>query len=331
MIGKTTMPEFGAFPYTESDSRGITRNPWDPTRTPGGSSGGTAVAVSAGMVPVGMGGDGGGSIRIPSACCGLFGLKPQRGRVTTAPQPHLWWALGTAGPLTRSVLDSALVYDVIRGNVEGDLYAAGGDRVVRRGGGPRAGPAADRLVDEAGDARRPPGPGARAGRARTPRGCSPTSATTYARSTRATPTRRRRSCRSSSRGIRYESDLVEHYDRLERRTRQTYRMGSWVTPKVIDWALAQTEKVSVKANRVFDDVRRAAHARRSRTARPRSGSSAAWAPSARALASMPAIAYVALWNVAGNPAASVPCGPGRRRPADRRSSWSAPRTARPRC
>ena len=112
MIGKTTMPEFGAFPYTESVSRGITRNPWDPTRTPGGSSGGTAAAVAAGMVPVGLGGDGGGSIRIPSACCGLFGLKPQRGRVTTAPQPHLWWALGTAGPLTRSVLDSAIVYDV---------------------------------------------------------------------------------------------------------------------------------------------------------------------------------------------------------------------------
>ena len=85
IIGKTTMPEFGAFPFTESISRGITRNPWDPRRTPGGSSGGTAVAVAAGMVPVGIGGDGGGSIRIPSASCGLFGLKPQRGRVSTAP------------------------------------------------------------------------------------------------------------------------------------------------------------------------------------------------------------------------------------------------------
>ncbi|MCB0894105.1 MAG: amidase, partial [Nocardioidaceae bacterium] len=127
VVGKTTMPEFGAFPFTESTSRGITRNPWDHSRTPGGSSGGTAVAVSSGMVPVGMGGDGGGSIRIPSASCGLFGLKPQRGRVTTAPHAHLWWALGTAGPLTRSVLDSAIVYDVVRGNVEGDLYTAGGD------------------------------------------------------------------------------------------------------------------------------------------------------------------------------------------------------------
>ena len=77
------------------------------------------------MVPVGLGGDGGGSIRIPSAMCGLFGLKPQRGRVTTAPHPHLWWALGTAGPLTRTVLDSAIFYDAIRGNVPTDLYSAG--------------------------------------------------------------------------------------------------------------------------------------------------------------------------------------------------------------
>src|SRR3954471_7617789 len=72
VVATTTMPEFGAFPYTESVSRGITHNPWDRSRTPGGSSGGTAVAVATGMVPAGLGGDGGESIRIPSACCGLF-------------------------------------------------------------------------------------------------------------------------------------------------------------------------------------------------------------------------------------------------------------------
>jgi amidase len=125
VVGKTTMPEFGAFPYTESAARGITRNPWDPTRTPGGSSGGSAVAVATGMVPVALGGDGGGSIRIPAACCGIFGLKPQRGRVSNAPHEHLWWALGTVGPLSRSVRDSALVYDVLRGNLDTDLYRAG--------------------------------------------------------------------------------------------------------------------------------------------------------------------------------------------------------------
>src|SRR3954470_2651800 len=125
VVGKTQMPEFGAFPYTESARHGYTRNPWRTAFSPGGSSGGSAVAVSAGMVPVALGGDGGGAIRIPSACCGLFGLKPQRGRVTSAPHEHLWWALGTAGPLTRTVLDSAVVYDVIRGHLPVDRWQAG--------------------------------------------------------------------------------------------------------------------------------------------------------------------------------------------------------------
>ena len=107
VVGKTRMPEFGQWPFTESVDGGITRNPWDRTRTPGGSSGGTAAAVALGMVPVAIGGDGGGSIRIPAACCGLFGLKPTRGRVTSHPAPHLWWALGTTGPLTRTCRSSA--------------------------------------------------------------------------------------------------------------------------------------------------------------------------------------------------------------------------------
>jgi len=124
IIGKTRMPEFGQWPFTESAAGGYTRNPWDTARTPGGSSGGTAVAVAAGMAAAGMGGDGGGSIRIPAACCGLFGLKPQRGRVSTAPAPDLWHALGTVGPLTRSVRDSAVIYDVIRGNLPSDRYRA---------------------------------------------------------------------------------------------------------------------------------------------------------------------------------------------------------------
>ena len=88
IIGKTRMPEFGQWPFTESVDGGHTRNPWNPGHTPGGSSGGTAVAVAAGMVPVGLGGDGGGSIRIPAACCGLFGLKPERGRNSPLTTPR---------------------------------------------------------------------------------------------------------------------------------------------------------------------------------------------------------------------------------------------------
>ncbi|MGY2702178.1 amidase [Nocardioides sp. HB32] len=308
VVGKTTMPEFGAFPFTESASRGITRNPWDPSRTPGGSSGGTAVAVSAGMVPVGMGGDGGGSIRIPSASCGLFGLKPQRGRVTTAPHPHLWWALGTAGPLTRSVLDSALVYDAIRGNVEGDLYTAGGH---------------EPFVDAVG---REPGR-LRIGWSTRPvaRGVRPDPVHVQAvRDTAALLTELGHDVREVDprypdptaafvpqffAGIRAEADLVEHYDRLERRTRETCRLGAWVTPKVVDFALARTEQVSVKANRVFDDVDvllTPAIAHRP----PRVGRLDGVGTVLASLRAMPAIAYAALWNVAGNPAASVPAGVG---------------------
>ena len=77
MIGKTTMPEVGLWPFTESITWGVTRNPWDTDRTPGGSSGGSAAAVAAGLVPAALAADGAGSIRIPAACCGLFGLKPQ--------------------------------------------------------------------------------------------------------------------------------------------------------------------------------------------------------------------------------------------------------------
>ncbi|MFC7492956.1 MULTISPECIES: amidase [unclassified Nocardioides] len=306
IVGKTTMPEFGAFPFTESVSRGITRNPWDRNRTPGGSSGGTAAAVASGMVPAGMGGDGGGSIRIPSASCGLFGLKPQRGRVTTAPQSHLWFALGTAGPLTRTVRDSAIVYDVIRGNVEGDLYTAGGDdsfvdAVGRAPGRLRIGwsiksvtigvapdPAHVRAVEDAARLLTDLGHDVRQVDPHYP---DPTAAFVP----------------QFFAGIRHEAQHVEHYDRLERRTRETCRLGAWVTPKVVEWALGQTEKVSTKANRIFQEVDvllTPAIAHRP----PPVGRLDGVGTIQSSLRAMPSIAYAAIWNVAGNPAASVPCG-----------------------
>src|SRR5271155_2575596 len=113
VIGKTQMPELGAFPWTESPTWGVTRNPWELQHSPGGSSGGSAAAVAAGLVGAALAGDGGGSIRIPSAFCGLFGLKPQRGRVPLAPHADAWHGLTVYGVLTRSVRDSALFYDAI--------------------------------------------------------------------------------------------------------------------------------------------------------------------------------------------------------------------------
>ena len=316
IVGKTHMPEFGAWPYTESVAYGYTRNPWRTGFTPGGSSGGTAAAVASGMVPIGMGGDGGGSIRIPAAFCGLFGLKPQRGRVTTSPMEHLWWSLGTVGPLTRTVLDSAIVYDVIRGNLPTDRWRAGevgsfveaarrepgrlrigwSVKPVTKGVKPHAEHVATvrdtvaLLADLGHDVREVD-----------PRYPDPTTAFVP----------------QFFAGIRTEADAVEHYDRLERRTRETYRLGSWVTPKVIELALRQTERISAKANRVFDPSTGSGHREidvlltpSTANRPPRVGVLDGTGSVRASLKAMPAIAYLALWNLAGNPACNVPSGTG---------------------
>lgn len=122
-FGKTNTPEFGLTPYTEPALFGPTRNPWDLSRTSGGSSGGSAAAVAAGIVPIASGGDGGGSIRIPASCCGLFGLKPSRGRVPTGPDAGEYWhGAVVEHVLTRSVRDSAAVLDAIHGADPGAPY-----------------------------------------------------------------------------------------------------------------------------------------------------------------------------------------------------------------
>ena len=119
IVGTTTLPEYGILPTTEARLFGPTRNPWDLERTPGGSSGGAAAAVAAGIVPVAHGNDGGGSIRIPAACCGLVGLKPSRGRISAAPELGDS-SLGIDGMLTRTVADTAAILDVLAGYEPGD-------------------------------------------------------------------------------------------------------------------------------------------------------------------------------------------------------------------
>ncbi|MEA2362141.1 MAG: amidase [Thermoleophilaceae bacterium] len=119
LVGKTNLPEFGILPVTEPRRFGPTRNPWDTERTPGGSSGGAAAAVASGMVPLAHGSDGGGSIRIPAACCGLVGLKPSRGRVSRGPEQGDDF-LVQDGVLTRTVADTAALLDVLAGYEPGD-------------------------------------------------------------------------------------------------------------------------------------------------------------------------------------------------------------------
>lgn len=309
VVGKTNMPEFGQWPFTESAAHGITRNPWDTRRSPGGSSGGTAAAVAAGMVAAGIGGDGGGSIRIPSASCGLFGLKPQRGRVTMSPNEHGWWGLSTTGPLTRSVRDSAVIYDVIRGTLPVDRWHAEDPSVsftaavdapfapLRVGWsttpvtlGVKPHPAQVEAVRQTADLLESLGHHVEEVDPGYP---DPTAAFVP----------------QFFAGVRTGVDGVEHPDRVERRTRQTARLGRWVTPRVREWAIRQGEQVAAKANRVFENhdvllTPTTAH-------RPPDVGVLDGVGTVRAsLLSMPMIAYTALWNVTGNPAASVPAGFG---------------------
>jgi amidase len=124
ILGKSNTPEFGITAVTESDLNGACRNPWDPERTPGGSSGGAAAAVAAGTMPLAHGSDGGGSIRIPASCCGLFGIKPSRGRVSPAPLVSGSLELSQSGPISVSVRDAAAFLDVLAGYELGDAHWA---------------------------------------------------------------------------------------------------------------------------------------------------------------------------------------------------------------
>ncbi|HEV3001014.1 MAG TPA: amidase [Solirubrobacteraceae bacterium] len=115
LLGITNLPELAIWPFTESPTWGTTRNPWDPQRTPGGSSGGSGAAVAAGLAPLATGSDGGGSIRIPAACCGLVGLKPQRDRIPYAPTGPHWHGLSVVGGLGRTVEDVGFFYEAVTG------------------------------------------------------------------------------------------------------------------------------------------------------------------------------------------------------------------------
>jgi amidase len=311
IIGTTRMPEFGAWPFTQTGGYGVTRNPHDQSRTPGGSSGGSAAAVAAGLVPVALGGDGGGSIRIPAANCGLFGLKPQRGRVSASPNPHLWHALGHHRPA-----------HPVRAGQRAHLRSR--QRRCRR--------------------RRLPGrtrsahlPRPSAGAATAPRQRIGVCLTPPAKTGRLHPEHAGAVRRAADRlraaghtvvdydphypdpttafipqffaGIRSEAATVEHPDLLERRSRDVVRLGSWVRRPVHRWAERRGEKITRDLDRVWRDV----DVLLTPTVPDRPGAADAIAGRGAVrtlLAASGPVAYTAMWNVTGFPAAAVPAGTG---------------------
>ena len=306
IVGITNMPEFGQFPFTEPSAFGITRNPWSLNHTPGGSSGGSAAAVASGCVPVAMGGDGGGSIRIPSSACGLVGLKPARGRVSPAPNKDVWGTLGALGPLTRTAADSALVYDVIQGNTPSDRFTADAperpyveavaDTRPRRIAvltipatrNVKVDPQVEAAVKSVADALRAAGHDVVEAEGRWPDASSAHVPQFFA-------------------AIRDEVDTVEHPERLELRTRHTAAMGALARGPVIDRAINQAKKIRGEFQERFagfDAVLSPTLAVLIPTVGQLDG-----VGSFRALTrAMPMTAFTSFANATGLPAMSIPAG-----------------------
>ena len=317
IIGKTHMPEFGAYPLTSSQGYGVTRNPIDLSRTPGGSSGGSAAAVAAGMVPIAMGGDGGGSVRIPAAMCGLVGLKPGRGVLPTAPYTDLWKSLGTSGPMARTVDDVELMLSVLR---DEDLVPSGS------GGASWERATLDPVEQRGRDFSERPWQVAWLERSSTP--FIPVRAANRQARKRAAAQLEAQGAQLrplSARlpdptlpflilmfaGIRSEIELLDNPDRIEKRHRLTKLVGALMRPSLVSWAERKAAAIGKKvsdmmAREGIDAILTPTVADRPRRADLLVGKGAIRA----SLLSMPSIAYTAMWNVAGQPALAVPMGQG---------------------
>ncbi len=296
IVGRTRMPELGLWPYTESTWAGATRNPWSPDHSPGGSSGGSAAAVAAGLVGAAIGTDGAGSIRIPAACTGLFGLKPQRDRVPLDPDRDVWNGLVAAGPITRHVADAALLLDVLAPGTD-HTTAVTDTRSLRIAvslrpwgpGIPVDPEVRDAVLDTAGllvdlghDVTRVD-----------PEQHDLTGPVGFA--------------------VRYltSAATTEHEldrpDRLDARTRAVAALGRSLPAPVVRAALAQTAKLTEHANRIFGDHDLLLTPALTRPPL-RIGEWDRRPTIAALLAADRMTTFLHLWNVTGNPAAAVPAG-----------------------
>lgn len=311
IIGKTNVPELTMFPFTETATFGATRNPWDLQRAPGGSSGGSAAAVAAGLVGAALGSDGAGSIRIPAAWCGLFGLKPQRGRVSMAPRSRGWHGLSVKGLLACTVADTALFHDVASGAIAVDA-----DRV----------PAPE--VPFAVSAATPPGALRIAYSTSVPVGVMAKLDTDQRRAFDETVELLRSLGHQLSeqdpdygpgaipavlvrylRGIHDNAVALAHPERLERRTQAMSRLGGLIPSSLLERALASEPEFTRRLNRVFENhdvlLTPATAAPPPRIGQLQ-GRGALW--TLNTVGGW--VPYNGVWNVTGQPAAAVPAGFG---------------------
>ena len=306
ILGKTNLPELAIMGATESPTWGITRNPWDPERSTGGSSGGSGAAVAAGLCAAAHASDGAGSIRIPAANCGLVGIKPQRGRVSLMPDPQHWYGMSVAGALTRGVADQALMLDVLSGPAEGDVHTPPAP--------PR--PFAEAAARAPGTLRvalsfRPAFPVPVHGEIR----AAVESLAEVIRSlghvvTEADPAYNELGTVVVPRylkGIQADAEAVPRPHRLQRRTRGFASMGRLVPQAALDNALRDEQRQAARINRIFDDH----DVLLSPTTAQPPVRAAEWEgmSAARTMLGMTrAYPFTSQWNATGQPVLALPAG-----------------------
>jgi len=298
VLGKTHTPELMQWPFTESATWGVTRNPWALDRSPGGSSGGSGAAVAAGLAGAALASDGAGSIRIPATCCALYGLKPQRGRIPTAPHEDGWQGLTTVGCLTRGVADTALWWDVVADRDEAQCSfsdAAAGDPGRLRIGCSTANPLFAPLCAEQRAAYEETiallrSLGHTVEEVKVP----------YADVlTEIVP--------RYLRGVADDAATLAHPRRLERRTRGMVRMGRMLPGAVLARARAHEAATAQRLGRVFaehDVLLTPGTAQLPLPVGRYEGRGALWTFNGVARYTP----YTPAWNVTGQPAASIPAG-----------------------
>jgi amidase len=300
VIGKTNVPELMMWPFTESVSYGAARNPWALDRSPGGSSGGSAAAVAAGLCGVALGTDGAGSIRIPAAFCGVFGIKPQRGRVPLDPGASAGWhGLNHAGPLARTVADAALFLDAVADGAPEGGFAAAAERTPGR-------------LRIAVSTNMPPGVAARLGgeqRAAVARTAELLRSLGHEVVERDIPYGAAgvNVLARYLRGIHDEASVVPHPERLERRTRAMIRRGGLVPTAAVARARAAGARLAARIGAVFATAD--AVLLPGPTGPPfRVGQLAGRGATVTLNASAAMVPYFGALNATGHPACSVPAG-----------------------